>query len=198
MIAILFIILAYLFGSVNFAIIVCKLAKQGDPRTEGSNNPGATNVLRLAGKKLALFVIIGDALKGLIPVLIARAFNVDGVAFAVVALAAVLGHTFPIFFRFQGGKGIATTLGAILALSWIVGIAVLATWIIVALLFRFSSLASLLTMILLPLYIYLFSSLYYFWPMLALSIIVIYRHRANIKRLFSGQEPKIGKKKTNT
>jgi glycerol-3-phosphate acyltransferase PlsY len=197
MIATLFIILAYLFGSVNFAIILCKLAKVGDPRTEGSNNPGATNVLRLGGKKLALFVIIGDALKGVVPVILARLCNVDGIALSVVALAAVLGHMFPLFFRFQGGKGIATTLGAILALSWVAGIAVLVSWGVIALLFRFSSLASLVSIILLPVYIYLFSSLYYFWPMLVLAIIVIYRHRANIKRLCTGKEPKIGKKKTS-
>lgn len=189
----LFIIIAYLCGSINFAILLCKLTGRPDPRNQGSGNPGATNVLRYGGKPLALMVILGDALKGVIPVLLARAFHIDGIALSLVALAAVLGHMYPIFFRFQGGKGVATTLGVILALSWLVGLLVIATWILVAVIFRLSSLASLVAIILLPLYLYLVSETAFIWPMVIMAIIVVIRHKANIGRLLQGKEPKIGK-----
>lgn len=189
----LFIIIAYLCGSINFAILLCKLTGRPDPRNQGSGNPGATNVLRYGGKPLALMVILGDALKGVIPVLLARAFHIDGIALSLVALAAVLGHMYPIFFRFQGGKGVATTLGVILALSWLVGLMVIATWILVAVVFRLSSLASLVAIILLPLYLYLVSETAFIWPMVIMAIIVVIRHKANIGRLLQGKEPKIGK-----
>lgn len=189
----LFIIIAYLCGSINFAILLCKLTGRPDPRNQGSGNPGATNVLRYGGKPLALMVILGDALKGVIPVLLARAFHIDGIALSLVALAAVLGHMYPIFFRFQGGKGVATTLGVILALSWLVGLMVIATWILVAVIFRLSSLASLVAIILLPLYLYLVSETAFIWPMVIMAIIVVIRHKANIGRLLQGKEPKIGK-----
>ena len=153
----LFIFIAYLCGSINFAIVLCKITGRPDPRSQGSGNPGATNVLRFGGKLLALAVIMGDALKGVLPVLLARAFHVHDSALSLVALAAVVGHMYPLFFRFQGGKGVATTLGVILALSWMVGLIVIATWIVIALLFRFSSLASLVAIVLLPLYLFCFS-----------------------------------------
>lgn len=194
MLAVVFIIIGYLFGSLNFAIILCKLAGLPDPRSQGSGNPGATNVLRFGGKKLALVVIIADALKGVIPVLLAHAFNVHDIALSTVALAAVLGHMYPLFFRFQGGKGVATTLGAILALSWLVGIFVILTWLIIAAVFRFSSLASIIAVIMLPIYLFCCSEISYVCPMLIMTIIILYRHRANIMRLLKGQEPRIGKK----
>lgn len=194
MIVLLCIILAYLIGSLNFAIITCKLAGFPDPRQEGSGNPGATNVLRFGGKKLAAIVLVGDALKGLVPVLIARAFNVEGVALSLVAMTAVLGHMYPVFFRFQGGKGVATILGAIFGLSWFVGILVIITWALIAKIFRYSSLASLCSIILLPIYLAIFSNIAYVAPMVVIMIIIVYRHRSNIQRLVNRTEPKIGKK----
>ncbi|MSP52937.1 MAG: glycerol-3-phosphate 1-O-acyltransferase [Gammaproteobacteria bacterium] len=195
MAALLFIILAYLVGSLNFAIICCKIAGLPDPRQQGSGNPGATNVLRIGGKKLAAIVMLGDALKGLLPVLIARAFDVQGFELSIVAMAAVLGHMYPIFFRFQGGKGIATILGAIFGLSWIVGSLVVLTWALIATIFRYSSLASLCSIILLPIYLLLFSDASYIAPMIIIMMMIVYRHRNNIQRLINQTEPKIGRKK---
>lgn len=188
------IILAYLIGSLNFAIISCKIAGFPDPRQEGSGNPGATNVLRFGGKKLAAIVFIGDALKGLVPVLIARTFNVEGFALSLVAMMAVFGHMYPIFFRFQGGKGVATILGAIFGLSWSVGIFVIVTWALIAKIFRYSSLASLVSIILLPIYLAIFSNIAYVAPMIVIMITIVYRHRKNIQRLINRTEPKIGEK----
>lgn len=195
MLAIFFTILAYLSGSVNFAIIICRLAGLGDPRKEGSHNPGATNVLRLGGKKLAFFVIAGDALKGVVPILIARACDVEGLALSIVAVAAVLGHLYPIFFQFRGGKGVATLFGAIIALSWLAGLLVIISWLVVAVTTRYSSLASVLSIILLPLYLIVLNQTDYVPPMLLLALLIIYRHHGNIKRLIRHEEPKIGKKK---
>ena len=190
----LFIVLAYLLGSLNFAIIVCKAVGFPDPRQEGSRNPGATNVLRLGGKKLAIFVILGDILKGVIPVLLAKMCGIENIALSIIALAAVVGHIYPIFFKFEGGKGIATMLGAILALSFLVGLILIATWILIAVLSRFSSLASIVSVITLPLYLLFFSHHTYIFPMLVLSVIVLIRHRANIQRLINHTEPKLGAK----
>ena len=197
LLTLLFIILAYLFGSINWAIIICQLAKLPDPRAQGSGNPGATNVLRYGGKTLAALVMLGDILKGVIPVLLAKLLLLHGLSLSLIAFAAIFGHMYPIFFRFQGGKGIATMLGAIIALSWPIGLVVIITWIIVATLFRFSSLASLVSIILLPLYIYFWSDRKYIFPLLIIALLIIYRHRTNIKRLISKEEPKIGKKKTS-
>jgi glycerol-3-phosphate acyltransferase PlsY len=190
-----FIVLAYLIGSLNFAIITCKIAGLPDPRQEGSKNPGATNVLRMGGKKLAAIVMAGDAIKGLIPVLIARAFDIHGLELSLVAMAAVLGHMYPIFFRFQGGKGVATILGAIFGLSVLVGLLVVLNWYVIAKIFKYSSLASLCSIILLPIYLVIFSDPAYVAPMIIVMIIIVYRHRANISRLINRTEPKIGNKK---
>jgi glycerol-3-phosphate acyltransferase PlsY len=190
----IFIVFAYLLGSLNFAIILCKATGVPDPRQEGSKNPGATNVLRLGGKKLAAFVILGDIFKGVVPVLLAKVCGIENTALSVVALAAVLGHIYPVFFKFEGGKGIATMLGAILALSFSVGLVLVITWVLIASLSRFSSLASIISAILLPLYLLFFSEPYYVLPMLILSAIILIRHRNNIQRLIKGTEPKLGKK----
>ncbi len=195
--AVTFIILAYLFGSINCAVILCRLANLDDPRTQGSKNPGATNVLRLGGKKLALLVAIGDILKGVIPVLLANLFGLQGFALGLVALAAVLGHMYPLFFQFQGGKGVATALGAIFALSWFVGILVLLSWGAVALIFRRSSLASLISVILAIPFISFFADPGLTLPVSIIALLIIYRHKANIIRLLDGTEPKIGQKKSN-
>ena len=134
--------LAYLLGSVSTAIIVCKLMGLPDPRTEGSGNPGATNVLRVGGKKAAAITLFGDTLKGLLPVLIARAFTSDPLILGLVGLAAFLGHLYPVFFGFKGGKGVATMLGVLFGYSWWVGLATAATWLIVAKVFKVSSLSA--------------------------------------------------------
>ncbi len=191
---IIFVVIAYLCGSLSSAIIVCKLLGLPDPRIEGSGNPGTANVLRIAGKKAAALVLLGDALKGFIPVVVARIFNVDGLALGLVAIAAVIGHIYPIFFKFKGGKGVATFLGTTFALSPIVGIAFILTWLIVAFLSRYASLASLISSILSIIYIFIFSKFAYLIPILAIIALIIWKHRGNIQRLLAGTESKINLK----
>ena len=188
--------LAYLMGSLSTAVIVSKLFGLPDPRQEGSKNPGATNVLRLGGKKAAAISLIGDALKGLIPVLIARHFELPVEILAAVGLAAFLGHLFPVFFGFRGGKGVATALGVLSGFSIWVGLAVLATWLLMAFLFRISSLAALLAAALSPLYLWLIlHSGVLAGAALAMALLLISRHRGNIERLLKGEESRIGSKK---
>ncbi|WP_455199934.1 glycerol-3-phosphate 1-O-acyltransferase PlsY [Kaarinaea lacus] len=183
------VIVAYLMGSLSTAIIVCKLMGLPDPRTEGSQNPGATNVLRFGGKKAAAITLAGDALKGLIPVLMGYAFHQTAANLGVIGLAAFLGHLYPVFFSFRGGKGVATAFGAIMGISWIVGLAVLATWLVMAKLFKISSLAALTAACLAPLYFWLVETNV---PLLITSVIMsvmlIYRHRSNIQNLLKGTE----------
>jgi len=187
----------YLFGSISTAIIVCKLMGLPDPRTEGSGNPGATNVARLGGKKAAALTLLGDMLKGLIPVLIAHAMQAAPLILAATALAAFLGHLYPVFFGFRGGKGVATALGVIYGLDWHVGLLTTAIWLAMALLFRYSSLAALIAILLAP-----FGFLW-LWPepaviaaMAIMTVMLYWRHRSNISNLLSGREGKIsfGKK----
>lgn len=186
--------LAYLLGSVSAAIITCKLMGLPDPRTQGSNNPGATNVLRIGGKKAAAITLFGDFLKGLVPVLIGRLLEVEPPALALIAMAAFLGHLYPVFFGFKGGKGVATGLGVILGLSWQVALAALFTWLIVAKVFKISSLSALIAAVLTPLYCWLLTPQREYMIMLALmSLLLIWRHRSNIHKLVSGAEGKIGK-----
>ena len=182
----------YLFGSVSTAIIVCRLMGLPDPRTEGSGNPGATNVARLGGKKAAALTLVGDMLKGLIPVMIAHALHAGPVILAATALAAFLGHLYPVFFGFQGGKGVATALGVIYGLYWPVGLLTTAVWLSMALLFRYSSLAALIAILLTPL------GFLWLWPepaiiiaMCVLTVLLYWRHRSNIANLLSGKEGKI-------
>lgn len=162
-----------------------------DPREQGSGNPGATNVLRIAGKKAAGVVFAGDALKGLIPVLIAKFMGLHGAALAGVALATVLGHIFPIFFGFKGGKGVATACGALFGLSSLLGILLVVTWILVAFITRLSSLAALVAAILAPIFCLVIGSASYFFPVLVMSILLIWRHADNIARLRARTESKI-------
>ncbi|GMR08773.1 MAG: glycerol-3-phosphate 1-O-acyltransferase PlsY [Gammaproteobacteria bacterium] len=184
---------AYLLGSISSAIIVCKIMGQPDPRTLGSNNPGATNVLRYAGKKAAAFTLSGDVLKGLTPVLIATLFSSDARIIAAVAFAAFIGHLYPLFFGFRGGKGVATAFGVLLGLSWLVGLAVLATWLVVARLFHTSSLSAIAASLLTPLYLWLFMAQPAYLVMgLAMSTLLIWRHRSNIRNLIRGEEGGIG------
>lgn len=188
--------LSYLLGSISSAILVCKIMRLPDPRTQGSRNPGATNVLRIGGKKAAFFTLLGDLLKGLIPVLLAKYYGVPINSIILVAFAAFLGHLFPIFFRFEGGKGVATLLGCLLGLSWLVGSCWMITWLLMAVLFRYSSLAALTASLLTPVYIWYFTG-NSFWVLIASVMIAMlfYRHRANIMKLVRGEERKIGEKK---
>lgn len=197
MLAIAAVLIAYLFGSISSAIIVCKCMGLADPRTKGSGNPGATNVLRIGGKKAAAITLLGDMLKGFIPVLAAQYFELDSTTIALVMFAAFIGHLYPIFFRFEGGKGVATFIGCLLALNFSAGCAFLFTWIGVAAIFRYSSLASLTAAVLAPFYVWCFtdSSTFYITTSI-MSLILVFRHRSNIQNLAMGKEGKIkfGKK----
>jgi len=188
---IIFIVIAYLCGSLSSAVIIAKLMGLPDPRTKGSGNPGTTNMLRLGGRTAAILTLLGDALKGFIPVLIAYLFNVEGLALGFVAFAAFLGHLYPVFFKFQGGKGVATFLGSMFALSIPIAIAVVLTWLVIALLFRFASLAAIIATLIAPLYAIIFKEYGLIIPILAMTLLVIWRHRGNIQRLRFGTESKI-------
>lgn len=188
------IIIAYLFGSVSSAIIVSKLMGLPDPRTEGSKNPGTTNVLRLGGKKAAIITLIGDVLKGVIPVVAARLYGLDTLSIALVAFAAFIGHLYPIFFRFQGGKGVATAFGCLIALNLYIGLSLAATWIIMAYLFRYSSLAAIVASLLAPFYAWYFTNWTYTIAIAVIAAMLIFRHHKNIQNLITGKESKLGKK----
>jgi glycerol-3-phosphate acyltransferase PlsY len=183
----------YLFGSISTAIIVCKLMGLPDPRTQGSRNPGATNVARIGGKKAAALTLAGDMLKGLIPVLIAHALQADAIILAGTALAAFLGHLYPVFFGFQGGKGVATAIGVIFGLHWPVGLLTAGIWLVMALVFRYSSLAALTAMLLTPAgFAWLMPQTPVIAAMVIMTILLYWRHRSNIANLLSGKEGKIG------
>lgn len=188
------IIFAYLLGSISSAIVVCKLMRLPDPRTEGSGNPGATNVLRLGSKTAAIITLAGDILKGVIPVLIARACGVTDLALALVACAAFVGHLWPIFFGFKGGRGVATAFGAILALSWFIALLALGVWILVAVITRYSSLASICASISMPIFGYFLANRTYTIPLIIICLIILFRHRENIVRIVKGTESKLGKR----
>lgn len=188
---------AYLMGSVCSAIIVCQLFSLPDPRKAGSKNPGATNVLRLAGKKYAAIVLVADMLKGVLPVLIAKLLGAGPVLLGFTCLAAIVGHVYPIFFDFKGGKGVATTLGALLAFHLGIGLLVVLTWLIVAYVSRYSSLSSMTAVLLAPLFsLFFFDQLNVFFPLLMIAGLVIFQHRQNIVRLIHREEPHVsfGKK----
>ncbi|MCW9023341.1 MAG: glycerol-3-phosphate 1-O-acyltransferase PlsY [Gammaproteobacteria bacterium] len=189
------ILAAYLFGSISTAIIVCKLMGLPDPRSLGSGNPGATNVLRLGGKKPAAITLAGDMLKGFIPAFIANLMSVNDQVLALVGLAAFLGHLYPVFFGFKGGKGVATMLGVLLGIHWAVGLATAATWLFVAKGLKVSSLSALIATLLAPLYMWLIIPSQPLIISTAIMTAILYwRHRSNIKRLLSGEEELIGKK----
>jgi glycerol-3-phosphate acyltransferase PlsY len=188
----LIVIGAYLLGSVSSAIIVCRLMGLPDPRTQGSNNPGATNVLRIGGKKAAAITLIGDSLKGVIPMLVAHLLDSTPTILALTGLAAFLGHLYPIFFGFKGGKGVATALGVQFGLHWGIGAAVGLIWLFMAKVVNISSLSALVSMALAPLIVWLI------WPapelllmQIVISVILFWRHRSNIENLLSGREGKI-------
>ena len=191
-IAAILIIIGYLFGSICSAVIISRAFNLPDPSAEGSKNPGATNVLRLSGKKYALAVVIVDVLKGTIPVLIAKCFPVSELVVTYTCLAAVLGHMFPIFFSFKGGKGVATAIGGLLGLQFILGCMVVAIWLLVAQITRYSSLASLLSMTAMPLLaLWTTENVTFFTPLFFITLFIYYKHRDNITRLLDGEESKI-------
>ena len=196
---------AYLIGSLSFAVIVSRAMGLADPRSYGSGNPGATNVLRSGSKAAAILTLLLDAAKGWLPVVLVRAFGADlGLGAgtqALVGLAAFLGHLYPVFFRFQGGKGVATAAGVLLAFAPWLGVATLVTWLIIAVFFRYSSLASIVAALFAPAYYLLGHGVAWtaerplLWAMLAMGLLLIWRHRENIKRLLAGTESRLGSKK---
>mgnify|MGYP003563836523 CR=1 FL=1 len=195
MTALAMIILGYLSGSISAGILVARLMGLGDPRDAGSGNPGATNLLRLGGRKAAIITLLVDAAKGLIPVLAAQALQLESLWLALVGLAAFLGHLYPVFFGFRGGKGIATGFGVMLGWHWLLGAAGLLTWVLVAAAFRMSSLSALLSFALAPVYLLLLTGDVALTAAMALmAVITAWRHRENIQRILRGEEPKIGKR----
>jgi acyl phosphate:glycerol-3-phosphate acyltransferase len=190
-------LLGYLLGSISSAILICRLLRLPDPRTEGSRNPGTTNVLRIGGKRAAALTLAGDMLKGVVPVLLARAISPDPLTWALVGAAAFLGHLYPVFFRFEGGKGVATGLGVVLAWSAWAGLLTLATWVAMAAVFRYSSLAALTAFLLAPVYLAAVTgSSALTLTMAVITVFTYWRHRQNIRNLIAGREGKIGKQKT--
>ena len=196
---------AYLIGSLSFAVIVSRVMGLNDPRTYGSKNPGATNVLRSGSKAAAIVTLLLDGAKGWLPVMLVRwygkPYGMEDGTLAMVGLAAFLGHLYPVFFRFQGGKGVATALGVLLGLNWMLGLATALTWVIIAFFFRYSSLASLAAAVFAPVY-YIFGDglAWYMDKAILLSIglmslLLVYRHAENIGRLARGTESRLGQKK---
>ena len=196
------VLLAYLIGSLSFAVIVSRLMGLNDPRSYGSKNPGATNVLRSGNKAAAVITLLLDALKGWLPVVLVKWFGGDyGLGdgtVAAVGLAAFLGHLYPVFFRFEGGKGVATAAGVLMGIGWVLGLATLATWLIVAFFSRYSSLASMAAAVFSPLY-YLFGDRTAWYVdkgilvvLFVISALMIYRHRENINKLLKGTESRLG------
>ena len=199
-------VLAYLVGSLSFAVVVTRAMGLADPRTYGSKNPGATNVLRSGSKKAAILTLLLDAVKGWLPVFLVKgwgeAFGLGDGTVALVGLAAFLGHLWPVFFRFQGGKGVATAAGVIFGFEPWLGLASMITWIIIAYFFRYSSLASIVTAVFAPAF-YLFGH-HVAWnapnalilSLAVMGLLLIWRHAENINRLLAGKESKIGAKKS--
>ncbi len=192
---------AYLLGSISFAVVVCRVMGLPDPYTHGSKNPGATNVLRTGNKVAAALTLIGDAAKGWLAVTIARLVLGDpsqasvDILLGLVAIAVFVGHLYPIFHRFKGGKGVATAAGILFAINWALGLATLGTWLIVAFFMRYSSLAALCAAVFAPIY---FTFLFGVQPMglaiAVMSALLIYRHRSNIRNLLNGTETRLSKK----
>ena len=199
------IVAAYLVGSLAFAVIVSKAMGLSDPRTFGSGNPGATNVLRSGSKAAAIVTLLLDAMKGFVPVMLVKHFGkpygLEEGTMALAGLAAFLGHLYPVFFRFAGGKGVATFIGVVFGIDWMLGVATGLTWLIIAFFFRYSSLASLVSAAFAPVY-YLFGDRLKWYAerpvtvaLFAMALLLAWRHRANIERLVKGTESRLGAKK---
>ncbi len=185
-------ILAYLMGSISSAILIARLFGMSDPRTVGSGNPGATNILRQGNKAAAAATLIGDMAKGILPVVLARLITDDATTLAMVAGAAFLGHLFPVFFKLKGGKGVATALGVYFGLNIWMGLALVLTWLLSAAIFRYSSLAAILTAVISPLYAWHFlPGTAYLIMSFLIALLLVWRHHGNISRLITGREDKI-------
>jgi glycerol-3-phosphate acyltransferase PlsY len=185
----------YLTGSISAAIITCKLMGLPDPRSTGSKNPGATNVLRLGGKKAAIITLAGDLIKGLVPVVVAHLLGASEAVLALTGLAAFLGHLYPVFFGFKGGKGVATALGVYFGLSWQAGLVFVATWLIIAAITRISSLSALIATLAIPVFFY--TQVGAPWMSAAtiiMAILIYWRHHSNIRNMLNGTEKRIGQK----
>jgi len=187
------IIAAYLLGSISSAILICKLLGLPDPRSTGSHNPGATNVLRISNKATAATVLFFDILKGVIPVWGAFFLNIEPIYLGFIGLAACLGHMYPLFFNFKGGKAVATAFGVFLPIGLSLGALLILTWLVVAKLSRYSSLAAIVTVLMAPFYVYLIKPLY-MYEALMLAGLIVFRHKENIVRLIKGTEPKLSNK----
>jgi len=188
LLAILALIIAYLMGSISSAIIICRVMSLPDPRSDGSHNPGTTNVLRIGGKLPAILTLTGDVLKGVIPVMIGREMGLDTMLLSAIGFAAFIGHLYPIFFRFEGGKGVATALGVLIALHWMLGLTVLAIWLLAFALTRISSVGAILAFSAAP-----FLAHYLWMPegmlgIAGMSILLLARHKENMKALIEGRE----------
>jgi glycerol-3-phosphate acyltransferase PlsY len=190
----LFFPVAYLIGSVSSAIIICRLMGLPDPREQGSGNPGATNVMRIGGKKAAAITLLGDLLKGLIPVYAANLLGASAELLAATGLAAFIGHLYPVFFGFKGGKGVATSIGVLLGFSWSLGFAFIVTWLLVYKLGKISSLSALIASVLSPVYAwFIIGNVTLVVSSIVMTLLLLWRHKGNIQRLLSGEEKKNSK-----
>ncbi|MGH6636744.1 MAG: glycerol-3-phosphate 1-O-acyltransferase PlsY [Gammaproteobacteria bacterium] len=190
-----FVLLSYLIGSVSSAILICKVLGSVDPRTRGSGNPGATNVLRLYGKKAALATLAGDLLKGLIPFLIGKMLSLPEATLATMGVAVFIGHLYPVFFGFQGGKGVATFIGVLYGIAWPLGTLFMLEWVLIAVVFRISSLSALVAAVSSPFIVHAVTGSVYFLAAVCVMVAFIFwRHRSNIAKLIAGTEGKINVK----
>jgi glycerol-3-phosphate acyltransferase PlsY len=180
---------AYLIGSISSAIIICRLMGLPDPREQGSGNPGATNVMRFGGKKAAAITLLGDLLKGLLPVYIANFLGMSAELLAIIGLAAFMGHLYPVFFKFKGGKGVATSIGVLLGFSWLLGFAFIGTWLLIYKVGKISSLSALCASFLSPLYAwFIVGDVSIVGAATVMMVFLLWRHKSNIQRLLNGEE----------
>jgi glycerol-3-phosphate acyltransferase PlsY len=185
----LFVPVAYLIGSISSAIIICRLMGLPDPREQGSGNPGATNVMRIGGKKAAAITLLGDLLKGLIPVYSAGLLGLPVELLSIIGLAAFMGHLYPVFFKFEGGKGVATSIGVLLGFSWLLGFAFIATWLLIYKIGKISSLSALFASVLSPVYAWFITGdVYMVGASIVMMLFLLWRHKSNIQRLINGEE----------
>ncbi len=188
---------AYLLGSISSAVLICRVFALPDPRKQGSGNPGATNVYRLGGKLPAALVLLSDMLKGTIPVWLSYFLEITPFFLGIIGIAACLGHIYPIFFHFEGGKGVATAIGAIAPIGLDLTAMLMGTWVVAAVVFRFSSLAAIIASLVAPFYTWLIKP-QYTMPVAMLCCLIIWRHQDNIKRLLDGTEPKVNERKAKS
>lgn len=185
----LFVPVAYLIGSISSAIIICSLMGLPDPREQGSGNPGATNVMRFGGKKAAAITLLGDLLKGLIPVYLAKLLGMSVELLAITGLAAFMGHLYPVFFKFKGGKGVATSIGVLLGFSWMLGFSFIGTWLLIYKVGKISSLSALCASVISPVYAwFIVGDIPIVGVSIVMMVFLLWRHKSNIQRLLNGEE----------